>query len=84
MPYSLSNPPKDLVKRIKKRHPKAGKKEIKQFIHVFLTGGEPTLDYRAFTLAENNSDMIFFMLTNGSAITQNYAKQLSLFGNSAM
>ncbi|MCK5261008.1 MAG: radical SAM protein [Thermoplasmatales archaeon] len=53
----------------------------KQFKHVFLTGGEPTLDYRVFTLAENNPDMIFFMLTNGSTITQNYARQLSLLGN---
>ena len=53
----------------------------KQFKHVFLTGGEPTLDYRVFTLAENNPDMIFFMFTNGSTITQNYARQLSLLGN---
>lgn len=35
MPYSLKNPPKDLVKKIKKRHPKAGKNEIRMFIHVF-------------------------------------------------
>ncbi|UCF13501.1 MAG: radical SAM protein [Thermoplasmatales archaeon] len=53
----------------------------KKFKHVFLTGGEPTLDYRIFTLAENNSDIIFFMLTNGSTITEKYAKKLSLFGN---
>lgn len=35
MPFSLSRPRKDLVKKIKKRHPKATKNEIKQFIHVF-------------------------------------------------
>jgi len=53
----------------------------KHFKYIFLTGGEPTLDYRVFSLAENNPDMIFFMLTNGSTITQDYAKRLSLFGN---
>jgi hypothetical protein len=35
MPYSVKNPPKDLVKKIKKRHPKAGMNEVRQFIHVF-------------------------------------------------
>jgi len=53
----------------------------KQFKYVFLTGGEPTLDYRVFTLAKNNPDMIFFMITNASTIMQDYAKQLSLLGN---
>jgi MoaA/NifB/PqqE/SkfB family radical SAM enzyme len=53
----------------------------KQFKYVFLTGGEPTVDYRVFTLAKNNPDMIFFMITNGSTIMQDYAKQLSLLGN---
>ncbi len=53
----------------------------KQFKYVFLTGGEPTLDYRVFILAKNNPDMIFFMITNGSTIMQDYARQLSLLGN---
>lgn len=35
MPYSTKKPPKDLVKKIKKRHPKAGMNEVRQFIHVF-------------------------------------------------
>lgn len=35
MPYSLKSPPKDLKKKIKKRHPDATQNEIKQFIHVF-------------------------------------------------
>ncbi len=35
MPYNLKNPPKDLKKRIKKRYPKATKKDIRQFIHIF-------------------------------------------------
>ncbi|UCD12954.1 MAG: radical SAM protein [Thermoplasmatales archaeon] len=53
----------------------------KHFKHVFLTGGEPTLDNRVFTLAKNNPDIIFFMLTNGGKITQNYASRLSTLGN---
>jgi len=35
IPFSASRPPRDLTKKIKKRHPKATKNEIKQFIHVF-------------------------------------------------
>lgn len=53
----------------------------KDFKHVFLTGGEPTLDNRIFPLAENNPDIMFFMFTNGSTMTDNYAKRLSTLGN---
>lgn len=42
MPYSASRPPKDLKKKIKKRHPKATKNEIKQFIHVWNSVYEKT------------------------------------------
>lgn len=35
MPYSLSRPPKDLKKRLKKTYPKITANEIRQFIHVF-------------------------------------------------
>jgi hypothetical protein len=35
MPYSVKKPPKDLVKKIKKRHPKATINEVRQFVHVF-------------------------------------------------
>jgi len=53
----------------------------KNYKHIFLTGGEPTLDDRVFSLAEKYPDIIFFMFTNGSTITDSYAKQLSCFGN---
>ena len=52
-----------------------------EYKHIFLTGGEPTLDPRIFTIAEKNPDMMFFMFTNGSTINENYAKQLSCYGN---
>lgn len=42
MPYSANKPPKDLKKKIKKRHPKATKNEIKQFIHVWNSVYEKT------------------------------------------
>lgn len=42
MPYSASRPPKDLKKKIKKRHPGATKKEIQQFVHVFNNVHEKT------------------------------------------
>ncbi len=35
MPYSVKSPPKDLVKKIKNRHPKATINEVRQFVHVF-------------------------------------------------
>ena len=35
MPFNLKNPPSDLKKKIKKRHPNAGAKEIRQFMHIF-------------------------------------------------
>jgi len=53
----------------------------KHFKHIFLTGGEPTLDHRVFTLAENNPDIMFFIFTNGSTMTKDYAKRLSNMGN---
>ena len=53
----------------------------KKYKHIFLTGGEPTLDNRVFTLAKNYPDMMFFMFTNSSLITDEYAKKLSNFGN---
>lgn len=49
--------------------------------HIFITGGEPTMDPRVFTLAENNPDIIFYIFTNGSNLTDEYTKQLSTFGN---
>jgi MoaA/NifB/PqqE/SkfB family radical SAM enzyme len=49
--------------------------------HVFLTGGEPTLDPRVFSLAEQNPDVMFFIFTNGSLITSAYAQRLSKLGN---
>lgn len=53
----------------------------KHYKHIFLTGGEPTLDPRVFSLARNNPDMMFFMFTNGSTITDEYAQRLSSVGN---
>ncbi len=53
----------------------------KNFKHIFLTGGEPTLDPRVFTLAEKNPDIMFFLFTNGSKISKDYAKRLSSIGN---
>jgi len=53
----------------------------KHFKHIFLTGGEPTLDPRVITLAKNNPDIIFFMFTNSSTMTNDYAKRLSTLGN---
>ena len=49
--------------------------------HIFLTGGEPTMDSRVFTLAENNPGIIFYIFTNGSNLTYEYTKQLSMYGN---
>jgi len=49
--------------------------------HIFLTGGEPTLDPRGFELAEQNPDIIFFIFTNGSTMTTEYAKRLAGLGN---
>lgn len=52
-----------------------------QFKHIFLTGGEPSLDHRVFSLAEDNSDILFFMFTDGGPVTKNYAQRLSSLGN---
>jgi MoaA/NifB/PqqE/SkfB family radical SAM enzyme len=49
--------------------------------HVFLTGGEPTLDPRVFLLAEKNPDIMFFLFTNGSTMTEEYAQRLASYGN---
>ena len=35
MPYSAKKPTKELTKRIKSKYPKASKKDIRKFIHVF-------------------------------------------------
>ncbi len=53
----------------------------KHLKHIFITGGEPTLDLRIFTLAQQYPDIIFFIFTNGSTLTKEYAKKLSQFGN---
>lgn len=49
--------------------------------HIFLTGGEPTLDPRVFSLAEKNPDIMFFLFTNGCTMTADYAHRLSIAGN---
>ena len=64
-------------------------KTIKQIIklvrgnykHIFITGGEPTLDMRVLSIAKTNPDIIFFMFTNGGPINQAYARKLSAVGN---
>ena len=53
----------------------------KHYKHIFLTGGEPTLDPRVFAIARNNPDIMFFMFTNGSTITNEYAQRISSLGN---
>jgi len=53
----------------------------KHFKHIFVTGGEPTLDPRVLLIAENNPDVVFFIFTNGSTITDSYSKQLASLGN---
>ncbi len=53
----------------------------KKFKHVFLTGGEPSLDERVLSIAKNNPDVIFFMFTNSSTMNEKYAKKLSDLGN---
>lgn len=49
--------------------------------HIFITGGEPTLDKRVLTIAKTNPDIMFFMFTNGGPINPAYVKKLSLVGN---
>jgi MoaA/NifB/PqqE/SkfB family radical SAM enzyme len=49
--------------------------------HIFITGGEPTLDKRVLTIAKRNPDIMFFMFTNGGPINQAYARKLSAVGN---
>lgn len=49
--------------------------------HIFITGGEPTLDSRVFKVAARNPDIMFFMFTNGSAISRNFARRLASTGN---
>jgi MoaA/NifB/PqqE/SkfB family radical SAM enzyme len=53
----------------------------KNYKHVFFTGGEPTLDPRLFLVAERNPDIMFFIFTNGSMISNVYAQRLSELGN---
>jgi MoaA/NifB/PqqE/SkfB family radical SAM enzyme len=49
--------------------------------HIFITGGEPTLDRRVLTIAKANPDIMFFMFTNGWPIDQAYARKLLAIGN---
>ena len=51
------------------------------FKHIFITGGEPTLDPRILVLAKQNPDIVFFFFTNASTIDDSYAHQLSEVGN---
>jgi MoaA/NifB/PqqE/SkfB family radical SAM enzyme len=53
----------------------------KNFKHIFLTGGEPTLDPRVCSLAEKNPDIMFFIFTNGSTLSSSYARRFSELGN---
>ncbi|MFH0918550.1 MAG: radical SAM protein [Candidatus Omnitrophota bacterium] len=53
----------------------------KHYKHIFITGGEPTLDKRVLAIARDNPDIMFFMFTNGGSLDQAYAKQLSAVGN---
>jgi hypothetical protein len=62
MPFNLKNPPKDLRKKIKKRHPDATKNEIKQFIHVWnsvydRTGSEARAFAQAWGVLNQNSNL---------------------------
>lgn len=70
----------------KKRMPGSTIDRILKFVrvnykHVFITGGEPTLDRRIFTIAKQNPDIMFFMFTNGSTIKRQFAFKLTLIGN---
>ena len=49
--------------------------------HVFLTGGEPTLDDRIFTISREHDDVLFFFFTNGSPIDNDFAVRLATRGN---
>ena len=49
--------------------------------HIFITGGEPSLDKRVLAIAKANPDIMFFMFTNGGPIDQAYARKLSALGN---
>lgn len=49
--------------------------------HIFITGGEPTLDRRVLSIAASNPDIMFFMFTNGGPIDSVYAAKLSRLGN---
>ncbi|MCX5700635.1 MAG: radical SAM protein [Candidatus Omnitrophica bacterium] len=49
--------------------------------HIFITGGEPTLDKRVLSIAKINPDIMFFMFTNGGPIDQSYARKLAAVGN---
>ncbi len=49
--------------------------------HIFITGGEPTLDKRVFSIAQANPDIMFFMFTNAGPIDRLYAEKLATIGN---
>ena len=53
----------------------------KNYKHIFITGGEPTMDPRVYALAKMNPDIIFFIFTNGSNLTYEYTEHLSKIGN---
>lgn len=49
--------------------------------HIFLTGGEPTVDPRIFSITKKNPDIIFFMFTNAALIDEDFAKRMVALGN---
>ena len=53
----------------------------KHFKHIFITGGEPTLDPRILTLPQDNPDVVFFFFTNASTIDDAFAQKLAYLGN---
>lgn len=53
----------------------------KNYKHVFLTGGDPILDARVFTISKANPDIMFFMFTSASVLDEDFSKKLSKIGN---
>jgi len=72
-------------RRNKNMHSKTIKQIIKlvrnNYKHIFITGGEPTLDKRVLNIVKSNPDIMFFMFTNGGPINQAYAKKLTAVDN---
>ncbi len=76
--YSRAEFKKNMKDAVVKRIVKLARNNYK---HVFVTGGEPTLDRRVLAIAKNNPDILFFMFTNGGPINRSYAAKLSALGN---